>query len=345
MKKTFIKIASIAIMALGLTGCASKSLPIDSTSKVDLVKNSKVKVYYEDLNPKLLIESLTNLANDLNNAEIVPPFIYTISNPKEAPQNYKFKKVANTEGKKLVGMKFRLSPDKNKLIYDKDYKNLFEVYEDIESLYSYLVQLLENKENRDRYRTSKVSFDPSSIDLKGAALTTEYSSIYFPLYSHIKKQIVSGGWQMVEKKEDADKEISFEMSRDYFSKELKQLKEDNKGIQLTILEDARFNISSNGTNNSNHIVVGQSAMNSVSSSNNDLTSALVGLTVSSVFSMFGDSPKDIEKSVSFVALKVTDKKTSTTDIKIFDSTFKSSKNGESFDKLKKDIDKEINIGK
>ncbi|MBF7071774.1 hypothetical protein, partial [Aliarcobacter butzleri] len=35
-------------------------------------------------------------------------------------------------GKKLVGMKFRLSPDKNKLIIlYKDYKNLFEVYEDI----------------------------------------------------------------------------------------------------------------------------------------------------------------------------------------------------------------------
>ena len=45
-------------------------------------------------------------------------------------------------------MKFGLSPDKNRIIYDKNYNNMIEAYEEAETLNSYFVQLLENKDNK-----------------------------------------------------------------------------------------------------------------------------------------------------------------------------------------------------
>ncbi|MCT7595633.1 hypothetical protein [Aliarcobacter butzleri] len=344
MKKIFMKIASIAIVAIGLAGCGQKNA-VGNISKESLENNSKVKVYYEDINPKLIKESLENMVQDLNNIEITPPYIYTITNPSDPKKQYKYNKVVNSEGKKIEGMKFRLSPDKNKLIYDKSYDNMIEVYEEVETLYSYFVQLLESKEKRDRYRTSKISFDIASLDLKGGTIVTEFSSIYYPLSSEIKKQIVSGGWQMVDKKENADKEIYFELSRDYYSKELNELKRDKKGIEFSLLKSSSdFNISNN-SNNGSHIVVGQSAMSAASNSNSDLTSAVIGVGVSAIFSMFGNSKKEVEKPVSFVAIKTVDKKASLSDVKIFDSVFQSSHNGEAFEKLKEDINKDINFNK
>ena len=72
---------------------------------------------------------------------------------------------------------------------------------------------------------------------------------------------------MVDKKEDADKEIYFELSRDYYSKELNELKKDKKGIEFSLLKaDNNSNIPNENYNISNHIVVGQSAMNAASNS-------------------------------------------------------------------------------
>jgi hypothetical protein len=51
---------------------------------------------------------------------------------------------------------------------------------------------LESKENRDKYNTSKINFDIFSIDLRGAALKTEFAYIYHHLAKDIKKQIELG---------------------------------------------------------------------------------------------------------------------------------------------------------
>lgn len=66
--------------------------------------------------------------------------------------------------------------------------------------------------------------------------------------------------------EKADKEIYFELSRDYFPAELKYLRKNKKGIKFVSLDSGnKFNIEANnkGKNNSSHIGVGQSAMNLV----------------------------------------------------------------------------------
>ena len=126
---------------------------------------------------------------------------------------------------------------------------------------------------------------------------------------------------MVDGPEKADKEIYFDLSRDYFTKELNDLKKENKGIKFTSLEsDSNFNTSDNKNyNNGSHIVVGQSAMSAASNSNSDLTSAAIGLGVSAIFSIFGNSSSKKEKSGSFVSLRVIDKINKTDSIKVYDS--------------------------
>lgn len=115
--------------------------------------------------------------------------------------------------------------------------------------------------------------------------------------------------------EKADKEIYFELSRDYFPAELKYLRKNKKGIKFVSLDlGNKFNIEANnkGKNNSSHIGVGQSAMNLASSSNGDLTSAAIGLAVAGVFSLFEDTPKKEntiinEYSGVFASIRVIDK--------------------------------------
>ena len=102
MNKNYIKILTIFFIVLCLSGCASKN-SANSISKEILENNSKIKVYYEDTNIQLLKESLDNMVSDLNNNEIIPPYIYTIVNPSDPKKQYKYTRVANSESKKING--------------------------------------------------------------------------------------------------------------------------------------------------------------------------------------------------------------------------------------------------
>ncbi len=145
---------------------------------------------------------------------------------------------------------------------------------------------------------------------------------------------------MVDSPEKADKEIYFDLSRDYFTKELNDLKKENKGIKFTSLEsDSNFNTSDNKNyNNGSHIVVGQSAMSAASNSNSDLTSAAIGLGVSAIFSIFGNSSSKKEESGSFASLRVIDKINKTDNIKVYDTFIDSHK-----PELYQNISETINI--
>jgi hypothetical protein len=343
MKNLIIKIAILTAIVFGLSGCGQKftedRLLVNGNSTIK--DNSTTKVYYKDINLELLKESLEYLANDLNNSEIIPPYTYTIVNPTDAKKQYKYNKVVNSEGKKIKDITFKLNPNKNGLVYVKNYQNMIEVYEEVEALSSYFRKLLESKENRDKYNTSKINFDIFSIDLRGAALKTEFAYIYHHLAKDIKKQIELGGWQMVDSPEKADKEIYFELSRDYYPKEIDELKKSKKGIRFVSLESGnKFNIQ--GNNNSNHVVVGQSAMNLASGSNGDLTSVAIGLTTAAIFSLFGDSTPEKEYSGAFVSLKIIDKVKKNVSIKLYDSYLDNYKVDTRYDLLKK-INETINI--
>ena len=205
---------------------------------------------------------------------------------------------------------------------------------------SFIKEKLGNKEFRDKYLTSSIVPDGPSAKKNKFAFATKYTYLYNSVQNNIRLTIELGGWQMVDSPEKADKEIYFDLSRDYFTKELNDLKKENKGIKFTSLEsDSNFNTSDNKNyNNGSHIVVGQSAMSAASNSNSDLTSAAIGLGVSAIFSIFGNSSSKKEESGSFASLRVIDKINKTDNIKVYDTFIDSHK-----PELYQNISETINI--
>ena len=302
MKKLSILIFLSVILLF--TGCSQKLedgiLKVDNEYKE---KNAKTKVYYEDLSEKFVVEANKKIVEDLNSSDIIPIKWYTLANQKEATgiTNSKYTSTVNDLRKKVEDGKFKVSNDGTKIVFEKQYTDLVAQLEDIQNIYSYLnFSLITDKDietsfnKRDTYLTASIYFDKENSNMQELVFFTRYSFFHDLVKNGIKKQIELGSWEMVDSPEKADKEIYFELSRDYFPAELKYLRKNKKGIKFVSLDSGnKFNIEANnkGKNNSSHIGVGQSAMNLASSSNGDLTSAAIGLAVAGVFSLFEDTPK------------------------------------------------------
>ena len=100
-----MKIASIAIVALGLTGCGQKftedGLLLNSNSSMNT--NSKTKVYYKDISKDLVIDANKRLVDDLNNEEIIPSVWKKIINPEKTTSYYdaRYVEEKNTANNKI----------------------------------------------------------------------------------------------------------------------------------------------------------------------------------------------------------------------------------------------------
>ena len=106
---------------------------------------------------------------------------------------------------------------------------------------------------RDTYLTASIYFDKENSNMQELVFFTRYSFFHDLVKNGIKKQIELGSWEMVNSPEKADKEIYFELSRDYFPAELKYLRKNKKGIKFVSLDSGnKFNIEANnkGKNNS-----------------------------------------------------------------------------------------------
>ena len=87
MKKLSILIFLSVILLF--TGCSQKLE--DGILKVDKEykeKNSKTKVYYEDLSEKFVVEANKKIVEDLNNQEIIPNYWWAIAGSDEV-KDYK----------------------------------------------------------------------------------------------------------------------------------------------------------------------------------------------------------------------------------------------------------------
>ncbi len=208
MKKTFMKIATLAIMAIGLTGCGANVINGLSINNDSVLKdNSKTKVYYEDLSEKFVVEANKKLVEDLNNQEIIPNYWWKIPDSGEV-KDYKealakFSNQKNIEQKKVEGGTFKLLDDNRTIFYDKKYANLKEAFQDLQNIYVFLAKsklrvTVKDSSFRDKYMTS-VFFSKDTKDvLNGLKFETKYSSIQEVLANKIKKQIELGGWQIVD---------------------------------------------------------------------------------------------------------------------------------------------------
>ena len=360
MKNLIMKIATLAAIIFGLSGCSSTTINGLSLNNDSVLKdNSKTKVYYEDLSEKFVVEANKKIVEDLNSSDIIPIKWYTLANQKEATgiTNSKYTSIENDLRKKVENGKFKVSNDGTKIVFEKQYTDLVAQLEDIQNIYSYLnFSLITDKDietsfnKRDTYLTASIYFDKENSNMQELVFFTRYSFFHDLVKNGIKKQIELGSWEMVDSPEKADKEIYFELSRDYFPAELKYLRKNKKGIKFVSLDSGnKFNIEANnkGKNNSSHIGVGQSAMNLASSSNGDLTSAAIGLAVAGVFSLFEDTPKKEntiinEYSGVFASIRVIDKIKNTDNVKLYDTYI----NNDMFDtrnNLFKKIHETINI--
>ena len=326
MKNLIIKITTLAAIMFGLGGCSQKQevkIPTTNNSSKEYLKiNSATKVYYKDLVRENVIKANERLVEELNKEEIIPSKWHSVKNPEKTTSYFdaRFTTKENTSKQRVSGGKFVLS-EKGLITYDKAYTSAVEFSTDVENIYTYIKESLNKKVFRDTFLTSSIVPDVPSLKNNKFAFATKYTYLYNSVQNNIRLTIELGGWQMVDSPEKADKEIYFDLSRDYFTKELNDLKKENKGIKFTSLEsDSNFNTSDNKNyNNGSHIVVGQSAMSAASNSNSDLTSAAIGLGVSAIFSILSSTPEKKEKSGSFVSLRVIDKINKTDSIKVYDS--------------------------
>lgn len=324
MKKTIIKTIALCTIGLSLVGCGPKFTSDHLLISKDgiIEQNKKVKVYYNDFTKSILDESNKNLADYLNSVDIIPVVHSTITNPNETDIDKPFLKLTKpTFDKKITGGVFKI--DKNGIFYDKKYNSVAEKGAESREILSFLEKIFENKENKDKFNSSFInsySVQEDGSQIKEIYFQTKFYSIFKAASSDIKKQIELGGWQMVDSPEKADKEIYVELSRDYFPKELDELKRNKKSIRFHSLEAGnKFNIF-------DHSVVGgstsiaQSSMNYASASNGSMSSAAIGLGAGMLFSLLGPSP--VEYSGSFLAIRVIDKTKKTDKIKLYDEFLK-----------------------
>ena len=340
MKNLIIKIATLTTIMFGLSGCGQKQevkIPTNNSSKEYFKINSTTKVYYKDLSKDLVVTTNKKLVDYLNSQEIMPLEWYSVKNPENVTSYFdaRFTSKKNDSNNKVSGGKFVLS-DNGLITYDKTYTSAVEYSTDAENIYTYIKEKLDDKAFRNMYLTSSILPDRPSAKMNKFAFVTKYTYLYNSVENNVRLSVKLGGWQMVDSPEKADKEIYFELSRDYFSKELNTLEREKKGIEFTSLGSVNKINTDDNKNNSNHIVVGQSAMNASSNSNSDLTSAAIGLGVSAIFSLFSNTPK--EKSGSFTSLRIIDKIKKTDYIKVYDNFIMGSEPD-----LYKNINETINI--
>lgn len=265
MKKLSILIFLSLILLF--TGCSQKLengiLKVDKEYKE---KNAKTKVYYVDNSYEKTRNQLDKLINDLNNNKIVPPTLTSkvhLNNRNvyyEATLGNIFTS-SRDENKNVdnVALDFQYKLDDNSnyiVVTNKKYSSNVEAYIDYENIMRGIWSrwLWNSYDKRDEFGVKGTfsSYSINEIELKNSEIikfTTEKERVrnyYAPL---IKKQILDGGYEFVDKIEDADKIVEIEFGRDYNNTEIRELKKIGKPL------DVKF------TTSRNDFTLEQSSMN------------------------------------------------------------------------------------
>ncbi len=265
MKKLSILIFLSLILLF--TGCSQKLengiLKVDKEYKE---KNAKTKVYYVDNSYEKTRNQLDKLINDLNNNKIVPPTLTSKvhlnnRNVYYEPTLGNIFTSSRDENKNVdnVALDFQFKLDENSnyiVVNNKKYSSNVEAYIDYENIMRGIWSrwLWNSYDKRDEFGVKGTfsSYSINEIELKNSEIikfTTEKERVrnyYAPL---IKKQILDGGYEFVDKIEDADKIVEIEFGRDYNNTEIRELKKIGKPL------DVKF------TTSRNDFTLEQSSMN------------------------------------------------------------------------------------
>ncbi len=274
MKKLSILIFLSVILLF--SGCSQKLE--DGILKVDKEykeKNAKTKVYYVDNNYEKTREQLNKLVNDLNNNQIIPPVLTSKvhlnnRNVYYEPTLGNIFTSSRDESKNVnnVALDFQYKLDDNSnyiVVTNKKYTSNVEAYKDYENIMRGIWSkwLWNSYDKRDEFGVKGTfsSYSINEIELKNNGIikfTTEKERVrnyYTPL---IKKQILDGGYEFVDKIEDADKIVEIEFGRDYNNSEIRELKKLGKPLDIKFttsrsdfnLEQSSMNVAGTLSNSS-----------------------------------------------------------------------------------------------
>ncbi|MDN5089459.1 hypothetical protein AB0W27_00185 [Aliarcobacter butzleri] len=258
------------------TGCSQKLedgiLKVDNKYKE---KNAKTKVYYVDNNYEKTRDQLHKLVNDLNNNKIIPPSLTSKVNLNGRNVYYEptFVNIFATgrdENKNVdnVALDFQYKLDDNSnyiIVTNKKYTSNVEAYKDYENIMRGIWSkwLWNSYDKRDEFGVKGTfsSYSINEIELKNSGIikfTTEKERVRNYYSSLIKKQILDGGYEFVNKAEDADKIVEIEFGRDYNNSEIRELKKLGKPLDVKFttsrsdfnLEQSSMNVAGTLSNSS-----------------------------------------------------------------------------------------------
>ena len=274
MKKLSILIFLSVILLF--TGCSQKLeegiLKVDKEYKE---KNAKTKVYYVDNNYEKTREQLNKLVNDLNNNQIIPPVLTSKvhlnnRNVYYEPTLGNIFTSSRDESKNVnnVALDFQYKLDDNSnyiVVTNKKYTSNVEAYKDYENIMRGIWSkwLWNSYDKRDEFgvKATFSSYSINEVELKNNGIikfTTEKERVRNYYSSLIKKQILDGGYEFVDKLEDADKIVEIEFGRDYNNSEIRELKKLGKPLDIKFttsrsdfnLEQSSMNVAGTLSNSS-----------------------------------------------------------------------------------------------
>ena len=274
MKKLSILIFLSVILLF--TGCSQKLeegiLKVDKEYKE---KNAKTKVYYVDNNYEKTREQLNKLVNDLNNNQIIPPVLTSKvhlnnRNVYYEPTLGNIFTSSRDENKNVdnVALDFQFKLDENSnyiVVNNKKYSSNVEAYIDYENIMRGIWSrwLWNSYDKRDKFGVKGTfsSYSINEVELKNNGIikfTTEKERVRNYYSSLIKKQILDGGYEFVDKLEDADKIVEIEFGRDYNNSEIRELKKLGKPLDIKFttsrsdfnLEQSSMNVAGTLSNSS-----------------------------------------------------------------------------------------------
>ena len=274
MKKLSILIFLSVILLF--TGCSQKLedgiLKVDNEYKD---KNAKTKVYYVDNNYEKTREQLNKLVNDLNNNQIIPPVLTSKvhlnnRNVYYEPTLGNIFTSSRDESKNVnnVALDFQYKLDDNSnyiVVTNKKYTSNVEAYKDYENIMRGIWSkwLWNSYDKRDEFGVKGTfsSYSINEVELKNNGIikfTTEKERVRNYYSSLIKKQILDGGYEFVDKLEDADKIVEIEFGRDYNNSEIRELKKLGKPLDIKFttsrsdfnLEQSSMNVAGTLSNSS-----------------------------------------------------------------------------------------------
>ena len=274
MKKLSILIFLSVILLF--SGCSQKLeegiLKVDKEYKE---KNAKTKVYYVDNNYEKTREQLNKLVNDLNNNQIIPPVLTSKvhlnnRNVYYEPTLGNIFTSSRDESKNVnnVALDFQYKLDDNSnyiVVTNKKYTSNVEAYKDYENIMRGIWSkwLWNSYDKRDEFGVKGTfsSYSINEVELKNNGIikfTTEKERVRNYYSSLIKKQILDGGYEFVDKLEDADKIVEIEFGRDYNNSEIRELKKLGKPLDIKFttsrsdfnLEQSSMNVAGTLSNSS-----------------------------------------------------------------------------------------------